>query len=69
MKDFLNKDLAIDDEVVVTPKNYRGLVKGKIVAFTKLQVRVLYLNTWNYGQPGEEENFITYPDTLIKIEK
>ena len=67
MKDFLDNELAIGDEVVATPKNYRGLVRAQIVAFTPQQVRVKYLNTWNYGAPGREENFLTPPNTLVKI--
>lgn len=65
--DFLGRELAVGDEVVTTPKNYRGLVKATIVGFTPQQVRVVYMNTWNYGSPGKEEKFLTYPGTLVKI--
>lgn len=65
--DFLGRELALGDEVVTTPKRYRGLVKARIVGFTAQQVRVVYMNTWNYGQPGKEEKFLTYPGTLVKI--
>lgn len=67
MKDFHGQELAVGDEVTTTPKNYRGLVRGKIVAFTPQQVRVEYLNTWNYGEAGRAEKFLTYPSTVVKI--
>lgn len=67
MQDFLGRDLEIGDAVVTTPKNYRGLVKATIVAFTPQQVRVKYINTWNYGKPGREELFLTPSCTLVKI--
>lgn len=66
-KDFLGNTLEIGDEVVTTPKNYRGLVRAKVVAFTPKQVRVVYMNTWNYGLPGREENFLTGAGSLVKI--
>lgn len=66
-RDFLGNELAIDDAVVTTPKGYRGLVKGVVVAFTAQQVRVKYTNTWNYGQPGKEELFLTYGNSIVKI--
>ncbi len=69
MKDFLGHELVVGDEVVTTPKNYRGLVRAKIVSFTTQQVNVSYMNTWNFGTPGREENFRTYPNTLVKIIK
>jgi len=65
MKDFLGNSLEIGDNVVTTPKNYRGLVKAKIKAFTKQKVRVVYINDWNY-QLGKEEEFLTYPTDMVK---
>lgn len=61
MKDFLGKQLFEGDDVVTTPKNYRGLVKAKVVGFTPKQVRVVYINNWNYGNPGREEHFSYLP--------
>lgn len=65
--DFLGQPLKEGDEVVTTPKNYRGLVRATIKSFTPKQVRVVYMNTWNYGSPGREENFLTYSDSLVKV--
>lgn len=67
MKDILDQELAVGDDVITTPKNYRGLVKAKIVGFTPKKVRVVYMNTWNYGHPGRDEDFLTPPDTLVKF--
>ena len=53
--------------MVTTPKNYRGLVLAKVEGFTSKQVRVAYRNTWNYGGDGENEKFITPPNTLVKV--
>lgn len=65
--DCLGQAIDIDDEVMTTPKNYRGLVRARIKAFTPKQVRVVYMNTWNYGAPGREEDFLTYSDSLVKV--
>lgn len=66
MKDFFGNILAIGDEVAFCRPNYRGLTRGKIIAFTPKQVRVTYMNTWNYGKPGREETYLTYSGDLIK---
>lgn len=67
MKDFLGSTLEVGDRVVVTPKNYRGLVKAEVIAFTPKQVRLRYKNTWNYGRPGEDEEYLVYPASVVKI--
>lgn len=56
--DLYGKQLSIGDEVAVTPKNYRGLVKAEIIQFTPKSVRVKYMNTWNHGLPGREETYL-----------
>ncbi|MND59074.1 hypothetical protein D3C80_502530 [compost metagenome] len=65
--DFLGQVIDIGDEVVTTPKNYRGLVRARIKAFTPKQVRVVYVNDWNYGSPGREEDFLTCCGSLVKV--
>lgn len=62
MKDFLDRELSIGDDVVTTPKNYRGLVRAKVIAFTPQKVRVVYRH-----HRGHDEEFITYPTAVIKI--
>jgi hypothetical protein len=67
VKDFLGVELSIDDEVVVTRKNYRGFVKAKIIGSTDQKVRLSYMNTWNYGSPGKEETYLVYANEVVKI--
>lgn len=66
MKDFFGYELNVGDEVAFPTPKYRGLTKGKIIAFTPKQVRVSYMNTWNYGVPGKEETYLCGPKDLIK---
>lgn len=66
MKDFLGKELNIDDEVVLTAPQYRFFVKAKIIAFTPKKVRVEYYNTWNHSSYRQE--YLSEPDFLIRIE-
>lgn len=68
MKDFLGNALEIGDHVVLTAPKYRHFVRARIIAFTKTKVRVTYRNTWNYGQPGYEEEYLGEPSFLVKIE-
>lgn len=62
MKDVFGQDLFIGAKCCVTPKNYRGLVKATIVGFTLKQVKVEYMNTWNYQ--GKLEAYLTYPSSI-----
>jgi hypothetical protein len=52
MKDFLNRDVEVGDSVIIMAPGYRSLVLGRIVALTPKNVRVGYMNTWNYGVDG-----------------
>jgi len=69
MKDFLGKELSLDDEVVFTAPSYRMFAKGKIIAFTKTKVRVEYMNTWNYQAPGYKNEYLAEPSFLILSKK
>ena len=60
MLDFFGNELAIGDDVALTPKHYRGLAIGKVVGFTAKQVRTEYTD-----HNGILIKFLTYPDTLI----
>jgi len=66
MNDFFGNELAIDDEVAFYAPGYRMFTIGTIIAFTPKQVRVAYVNTWNYGEPGHEDTYLSYPDAFIK---
>jgi hypothetical protein len=67
MKDFLDKELNIGDEVIVVAPSYRQLIRAKIIAFTPKQVRVSFQNTWNYNDPGKYTEFLQPPDQLVKV--
>jgi hypothetical protein len=43
MQDFLGKELNEGDYVAVLPPNYRHMVKGKVIGFTKKQIVIEYL--------------------------
>lgn len=66
-KDFLGRELAVGDEVVVTPKNYRGLIRATVVKMTSQKVRLAYKNTWNFGKPGVDEEYLVWPTDVVKI--
>ena len=66
MKDFLDNELAIGDVVILIAPNYRSLVKGTIYAFTAKQVRIEYMNTWNFGDPGRRAELLQYPSQVVK---
>jgi hypothetical protein len=62
MKDFIGQELGKGDVVAVTPKDYRGLVKATVAAFTPKQVRLQYFNHNNYLI-----EYLTLPSSVIKI--
>jgi len=55
MKDVFGVDLAIGDIVAFNPPRYKGLITGKVVAFTTKMVRV------EYAQSGEYGTTVCYP--------
>lgn len=61
MKDLFGNELSIGDTVAVTPKNYRGLIKAKIVKFTEQNVKVVYKRPYH----GDEE-YLVPPNALVK---
>lgn len=66
-KDFLGKELAIGDTVILVAPGYRHLCKATIIAFTPKQVRVEYSNTWNHGDEGYVQQIIQLPSQLVRI--
>ena len=69
MKDFFGVEVDIGDDVVTTAKNYRSLVRGKIISISPKSVVVEYLNTWNYGLSGNPETYRVAGDQFIKVVK
>ena len=64
MNDFVGVPLSLGDSVIFIAPRYRHLVVGKIVAFTPKNVRVSYINTWNFGPPSVPE-----PLNVLVIER
>ncbi len=67
MKDFLGKELYLNDKVVFIAPSYRLLVIGTIIKFTPLKVRVSYKNNWNNSGEGVACEIIQEPNQLVKI--
>ena len=59
MKDYLGKDLFVDDYVVFIMPGYREFVKGRIIKFTNRNVRVKYLTS--------DSTVLQSPIQLIRI--
>jgi hypothetical protein len=66
MKDVFGNDLEIGDTVAFYAPGYRSMCKGIIIAFTPKQVRVEYMNTWNYSSPGHKFTYLNYPSDFAK---
>lgn len=66
MKDYFGNQLNIGDEVAFYAPGYRMFTTGTIIKFTEKQVRVEYVNTWNYGPKGSTMTYLAYPNMFIK---
>jgi len=60
MRDFLKRELAVDDYVVFITPRYRSLTLGKITRFTNTMCVVSY----NKGRTELRQQ----PDQLVKVE-
>lgn len=67
-KDFLARPVELHDSVIITAKRYKHLVLGRIVKITPQQLRIGYMNTWNYGNPGKYEEHLVYPGETVKVD-
>ena len=63
MKDFLLRELALDDYVIIKSPYGANLKLGKIVKFTPKQIRVEYP-----GWRGEMTSSVRYPQEVVKVE-
>jgi hypothetical protein len=68
MKDFLGRELAIGDSVIVIAPNYRHFVLARVIQFTPKQIRVSFMNTWNYGPEGHYTELLQSPSQLTKVD-
>ena len=65
MKDFLGRELALGDSVIIIAPNYRHFVLARVIKFTPKQVRVAYNNDWNgYGYC----ELLQSPSQLTKVD-
>ena len=55
MKDFLDKEVQVGDEVVITEPGYHNFVRGVIVKFTPKGVKVKY---HRFCSKSVEETFV-----------
>lgn len=68
MKDFLGRELEIGDSVIVIQPGYRDFVLARVIQFTPKQVRVSFMNTWNYGASGYYTELLQPPSQLTKVD-
>jgi hypothetical protein len=61
MRDFLGRELQLDDYVIFQRQSYRGYKLGKVIKFTPQKVRV------KYGESKYLE-LLQAPEQLIKVE-
>ena len=61
MKDIFKTELQIGDVVAFNPPSYKGLIMGKIIAFTPKMVRVSYKYSGR-----DEESTVVYPSDMVK---
>ena len=67
MKDFLGRDLELGDSVIVIAPGYRHFVLARVIAFTPKQVRVSFMNTWNFSD-GYYTELLQGPSQLTKVD-
>jgi hypothetical protein len=61
MRDFLGRELQLDDYVIFQQQHYRGYRLGKVIKFTPQKVRV------KYGDSKYCE-LLQAPEQLVKVE-
>jgi hypothetical protein len=61
MRDFLGRELQLDDYVIFQQQHYRGYRLGKIIKFTPQKVRV------KYGD-SDWTQILQAPEQLVKVE-
>jgi hypothetical protein len=67
MKDFLGKDLAVGDYVVMMLPRYREYCLAKVIAFTAKKIRVEYTNP-SYRHRGLE-SMLQEEHQLVKVDE
>ena len=68
MKDFLGRTLELGDSVIVIAPGYRHFVLARVIHFTPKQVRVSFMNTWNFSGEGYYTELLQGPGQLTKVD-
>ena len=68
MVDFIGATLSIGDSVILIAPQYRMFVVGKVLAFTPKNIRVAFINTWNFGLPGYYTEILQASSQLVRID-
>jgi hypothetical protein len=63
MKDIFGKTLEVGDIVAFNPPSYKGLIKGKVLGFTPLKVKIEYY----YSGTGKNTTTVQWPRDLVKF--
>ena len=66
-KDFLKRELAVDDYVVFPAPNGGGMKLGKIIKFTPKQIRVEWTYKWRDGSV-HNDSAPRYARECVKVE-
>ena len=66
MNDYFDNELAVGDEVAFYAPGYRMYTTGTVTDFTPQKVRVSYMNTWNFQEPGYASTYLGLPEVFIK---
>lgn len=68
MKDFLGRELELGDSAIIIAPNYRHFVLARVIGFTAKNVRVAFMNTWNFAAPGYYTELLQGPSQLTKVD-
>lgn len=61
-KDFLGRELAIGDHVIIIEPRYRNYLLAEVIAFTPMNVRV------RYTKQGSTSEILQCESQLVKVE-
>lgn len=67
MRDFLGHELKLGDSVIVIAPGYRHFVLARVINFTPKNVRVSFMNTWNFSGDGYYTELLQGGSQLTKI--
>lgn len=65
MKDIAGELIEVGDRVAFNPPRYKGLIRGKVVAFTPKMVRIEY--KWTTSK--DPDTTVVFPTDCVVIKK